>query len=212
MPFRLHHVWQRYETSFHSRGSGVVGLDFFADSTGSVWLDDVSLRTGDTSLFRRDFENGIVLLNYTVQPQEVSLETTYHRLLLLGSEVFDGAAVTSETLPPSDGRILLRRPPTDVPMLPATRTTLQPNRPNPFNPGTEIAFRLATTGPVRLAVYDVSGRLVRVLLQQTFSAPLEQRVQWDGRDTDGHPMPSGIYFYELRTPDFRQSRKMVLLR
>ncbi|MDH3199248.1 MAG: hypothetical protein OEO21_13520, partial [Candidatus Krumholzibacteria bacterium] len=177
--------------------SGLVGLDLFVDTPGSVWLDDVSLRAGDTALFRRDFEHGVVLLNYTTRTQTVDLETTYHRLQLPASAVFDGAAVRRETIPPSDARILLRASPSDVLEPPAA--LLLANRPNPFNPGTEISFTLRAPARVRLAVFEVTGRLLRVLLDEDLPGATPHRIAWDGRDARGERMPSGVYLYELRS-------------
>jgi hypothetical protein len=108
---RLDTSWRRFAVPFVAGGSGEAGLNLFVEAPGSVWIDDVSLREGDTSVYRRDFDRGIVLLNYTATPRTVTLGRTYYRLHIAGSPVFDGAAVTRETIPPSDARILLTTPP-----------------------------------------------------------------------------------------------------
>ena len=90
-------------------------------------------------------------------------------------------------------------------------TTLGANYPNPFNPQTTIAFSLRERGLVRLVVYDVAGARVRTIANQDFAAGAHTRV-WDGRNDTGQPVASGVYFYELVTGDFRQTRKMVLLK
>ena len=86
-----------------------------------------------------------------------------------------------------------------------------PNRPNPFNPETVIEFGLPAASPVTLRVYNVSGRLVRRLIDEEMSAGVHV-VRWNARDSKGSAMPSGIYFYELRARSFAQQRRMVLLR
>ena len=214
---RLPSEWKRFETSFRASGNSAAGLDFLVDAPGSVWLDDISLRRGDTALYRREFENGTVLLNYTNTTQVVPLWSTFHRLQVPGSEVFDGAAITTESVPPSDARILLRTSPTDVAPEPGSiaapaRNILAPNRPNPFNPSTEVRFTVASDGPVRLAVYDVGGRLVRVLVDGERQAGLEHVALWDGRDSAGIEAPSGVYVMRLTAPGFTTARKMVLAR
>lgn len=87
---------------------------------------------------------------------------------------------------------------------------LRQNYPNPFNPTTNIAFRLESAGPVRLAIYDVHGALVEVLLD-THLDPGEHEVVWrPGIDTSRRA--TAAYFYRLETPDATLTRKMILLK
>jgi hypothetical protein len=203
--------WTRYDIPFVANGTGGAGLDIFVSVPGSVWLDDVSMKVGDSSIYRRDFEHGTVLLNYTTYTQTVPLGGTYYRLAIPGSTVFNGAQVTSESVPPSDARILLVQPqPTASPAPRAGHAALHPNEPNPFNPRTRISFTLEHGEHVRLAVYDVAGRLVRGL-ENRWLAPGEHSVVWDGNDALGRPAGSGVYFDRIETPSFRQSRRMTLL-
>ncbi|MFQ5599850.1 MAG: putative glycoside hydrolase [Candidatus Krumholzibacteriia bacterium] len=209
-------TWTRFETSFSSNATARAGLNFFVTAPGTLWIDDVSLRRGDTSLFRRDFDHGIVLLNYTNDTQVVPLETTFFRLRIPGSNVFDGTPVAYETVPPSDARILVREPasattPTGSGPGVTWQTVLHPNEPNPFNPWTRIRFGLAREGHAHVAVYDVAGRLVRTLVDRQLPAG-SHRARWDGSDWRGRRMGSGIYLYRLTAPGFTRTRKMVLVR
>jgi flagellar hook assembly protein FlgD len=88
---------------------------------------------------------------------------------------------------------------------------LEGNHPNPFNPATVIAWTLPAPGKVLLEVYDLSGGLVRVLENGTMGEG-RHTTTWDGRDEAGHAVPSGVYLYALEGEDFRESRKMVLIR
>lgn len=90
-------------------------------------------------------------------------------------------------------------------------TYLGQNVPNPFNPVTVISFGLAQRGDVSLCVYDVAGRLVRVIVNGVLPAGNYQQ-QWDGRDGTGVAVASGVYFYRLVTPGFDEARRMVLLK
>jgi len=85
------------------------------------------------------------------------------------------------------------------------------NRPNPFNPATRIEFRLARKMDVSLRIYDVSGRLIK-----TIHVPNARKgknvVEWDGTDSRGIRVSSGVYFCRLKTPRYDVSTKMVLLR
>ena len=89
--------------------------------------------------------------------------------------------------------------------------SLSQNYPNPFNPTTAIEFSVPRTGQVTLDVYDVLGRRVRRLVSETVSAGIK-RVIWDGLDADGLPAASGIYFYRIEVGEYRETRKMLLLK
>lgn len=88
---------------------------------------------------------------------------------------------------------------------------LSQNYPNPFNSSTTIAYELATRQHVNISVYDILGRLVRTLVDDTRSAG-SYRIDWDGTDASDRFVASGVYLYRIRTDAFHQARKMVLLK
>ena len=88
---------------------------------------------------------------------------------------------------------------------------LYQNVPNPFNPTTTIGFDLPKLARVTLSIYDVTGTLINTLVDGEM-APGRKSIRWDGRDTGGLGVASGVYFYRLETPTFGQSKKMILLR
>jgi hypothetical protein len=90
-------------------------------------------------------------------------------------------------------------------------TTLHPNVPNPFNPTTIIRFDLARDGRVRLQVFDVSGRLVKTLVDGDMSRGFGKAVTWSGLDDSGRRVSSGVYFCKLTAADLTATRKMVTL-
>ncbi len=83
--------------------------------------------------------------------------------------------------------------------------------PNPFNPTTTIAYSLPRAGRASLKVYDLRGRLVRVLLDGDQPAG-PGRVVWDGADGDGAAVASGIYFHELIAAGETRLGKMTLVK
>ena len=92
------------------------------------------------------------------------------------------------------------------------QAALDVNYPNPFNPTTAIPFALH--GPatdVRLQVYNLLGQRVRTLLSGPMGAGFHTIV-WNGRDDAGREVAAGLYISELRTPEFRQTRKMSLIK
>lgn len=94
---------------------------------------------------------------------------------------------------------------------PAARLALEPNRPNPFNPRTEIGFSLAEPGSVELRILDARGRHVRQLLADHRDAG-RHSVVWDGRDDAGTPLASGVYLVQMVAGLQERQTKMVLVR
>jgi hypothetical protein len=88
---------------------------------------------------------------------------------------------------------------------------LHQNTPNPFNPTTTISFTLPERGRVTLAIYDVRGRLVRTLVDESVGEGYQERL-WDGKDAKGARVSSGVYFYTLAAGDRTITKKMLLLK
>jgi hypothetical protein len=89
---------------------------------------------------------------------------------------------------------------------------LHPCRPNPFNPRTTIAYELPADGPVSLRIYDVAGRLVRVLRQAASEAAGRHEAVWDGQDAQGRGVASGTYLCRLESGRHRAVQRLVLVR
>ncbi len=85
------------------------------------------------------------------------------------------------------------------------------NYPNPFNPETTIEYVVPSDGPVSLTVFDTRGRQVRVLVDERKPAG-RHAVSWDGRDDDGHPLASGVYFHRFEAAGETRVGKMVILK
>ena len=93
-------------------------------------------------------------------------------------------------------------------------TSLLPNYPNPFNPETWIPYQLSKPADVKLTIYDINGRIVRDLdLGHQRAGIYQSRARaahWDGRNTQGEPVASGLYFYTLKAGEFSATRKMLI--
>ncbi len=94
---------------------------------------------------------------------------------------------------------------------PVYETALEQNIPNPFNPTTQIPFTLAQAGEVSVRIYDVRGALVATPHSGELGAG-RHRVDWDGRDSNGRPVASGMYVYTLTAGNTRFKKKMMLLK
>ncbi len=90
-------------------------------------------------------------------------------------------------------------------------TALASIYPNPFNPLTKIAFDLASKEHVELAIYDVSGRAVAVLVDRELGAGRHEAF-WNGKMAGGTTAASGVYFCTLRAGNMSETKKLVLLR
>ena len=96
------------------------------------------------------------------------------------------------------------------------QSLLLQNYPNPFNPETWIPYQLSEDSPVSVSIYDTTGKLVRTLRLGFQSAGFynnrERAAYWDGRNALGEPVASGVYFYQLVTSSFQQTRRMLILK
>jgi CubicO group peptidase (beta-lactamase class C family) len=84
--------------------------------------------------------------------------------------------------------------------------------PNPFNPSTQIGFRLASASQVSLKIYDVGGDLVRVLVDGVALNSGEQMFTWDGRGEGGKVLASGVYLSRLDVEGVSYTSRMLLLK
>jgi choice-of-anchor B domain-containing protein len=85
------------------------------------------------------------------------------------------------------------------------------NHPNPFNPVTTVEYEMDRAMHARLRIYDVSGALVRTLLDERVPAGPHQ-ARWDGRDESGRAVASGVYYCRLEAGTTRATLRMVLLK
>jgi hypothetical protein len=88
---------------------------------------------------------------------------------------------------------------------------LRQNVPNPFNPTTTIGFTVPERGHVALTIYNVEGKRVATLVDEVMTAG-NKRITWNGRNSIGNPVGSGVYFYRLQAGKRSLTKKMVLIR
>ena len=92
-----------------------------------------------------------------------------------------------------------------------TEYRLSQNYPNPFNPSTNIELSLPRSGQVEIEVFNILGRHVRRLIDRELPAGVH-RIVFDGKSDDGTPLATGVYFYRISSGDFRDSKKMLLVK
>jgi len=93
-----------------------------------------------------------------------------------------------------------------------TDYVLEQNYPNPFNPTTNIRFELPRDKAVSLTIFDVSGRIVKRLVDGQYLSQGVHEVQWDGTSDAGSQVASGTYLYRLQFGNFAHTKTMVLLK
>ena len=139
----------------------------------------------------------------------------------IGTDSVDAATIEAwiaEARLKDDGSLVFQQGIENLEALLATlipkETSLQPNYPNPFNPETWIPYQLATPAEVTVTIFDLNGRVVRILELGHQAAGLYQSrnraVHWDGRNQRGESVASGLYFYTLKANDFTATRKMSI--
>jgi hypothetical protein len=208
---------------------GDTGADEIDNVTGGMALISYSLVEGSGGSGAWDNSYGTNGgNNIDVDPMFVNAPAGSLQLAL-GSPAIDVGDNNATYLPPTDidGRARIRDGvvdmgpyefgdlPTGIGDIDAPATprvsALRNAFPNPFNPTLTIAYDLATPGRVQLYVYDVAGRLVRRLVDEHQAAGA-YRMTWDGRNTSGTRVSTGVYFIRYQTPEVRFQRKVVLLK
>jgi len=84
--------------------------------------------------------------------------------------------------------------------------SLEQNYPNPFNPSTSIQFRIPENSFVTLKIYNVLGKEITTLVNEKLNTG-KYEIEWNASE-----YPSGVYFYQLKTNDFAETKKMILVK
>jgi len=92
-----------------------------------------------------------------------------------------------------------------------TTYRLEQNYPNPFNPSTSIQYYIPSTSDVKIEIYNLLGSKITSFFEGKQSAG-NHTINWNGTDQSGNPVASGIYFYKLSTPNFSETKKMMLMK
>ncbi|MBE77472.1 MAG: hypothetical protein CMG41_07025 [Candidatus Marinimicrobia bacterium] len=88
---------------------------------------------------------------------------------------------------------------------------LHQNYPNPFNPITSLRYDLPKDDLVNITIYDMMGRIVKTLVNSSQTAGYKS-IQWSATNDRNEPVSAGLYLYVIQAGEFRQTKKMVLLK
>ncbi len=184
-----------------------ISIGSFGVANGWMWLG----RIDDARVWNRALSADQILSLYTagqdlILAEETNIGEDWAACVTPFSASEAGATVCADTLSITDSGTGITENET-----PPVEVALYQNVPNPFNPTTTIRYDVLTRGDVSLRVYDVSGRLVKTLVNGPQSAG-RQSATWDGTDENGNRVGSGVYFYQLKTAGTVFTKKMVLLK
>jgi hypothetical protein len=192
--------------------NGVAGDPISDGLTFSIVGGDGANNQGDPDIIQALSATAVPVFNYgsgTLAGARVEADGYRLVFLAFGLEGIATSAMRNEVM---DNSLAWLIGATSTPVQDTPRVlTLAQNTPNPFNPLTKIDFALDQNGPVRLAVYDLQGRLVRTLISEPMIAGQHTQV-WDGRDDANQPAASGTYVYRLTADGTTLSHKMTLVK
>lgn len=175
----------------------------------AVLLNTVSLKLAQTRVVSLDGATASQAISYAWDLIADGNCVNDERAKTIADEINNGRAIPAGWIPLGTPNYTYSEPGVSLRELPGM-TQLLPNAPNPVAAmGTDIRFRLAQDGTVRVSIFDVQGRVVRTLAEG-FETAGEHAVHWDGRDARGSTLASGLYFYTLTSPDGTFTRKLVV--
>ncbi|MCK4406494.1 MAG: T9SS type A sorting domain-containing protein, partial [Bacteroidales bacterium] len=88
---------------------------------------------------------------------------------------------------------------------------LNQNYPNPFNPETTISFLIPKISKVEISIYNIKGQKIKTLVNKNLQRG-HHEILWNGKNENGEPVSSGIYFYKMETDNFSEIKKAILLK
>ncbi len=218
-------TWSQTSLNNRSVGSLVVsgnyvfaGIDllngvYLSTDNGTTWAQTAlnnqvvrSLAVNGNNVFVGTYPGSFYVSNNNgaswTQRNEGLGNATVYALTILNNYIFAGTEANSVYRRPLTELIGIKPISEQVP----SHYALEQNYPNPFNPKTVISFQLPVSSNVKLIVYDVLGREAATLVNEPLK-PGTYEVDFDGTN-----YPSGVYFYALTAGEFRQTRKMVLVK
>jgi hypothetical protein len=170
---------------------------------GTTWVsaENVNPPNAQQNTWVRVDVNVIALFG---TPNQVKLR---FRASDLGTGSIVEAAVDDLVVLTSSGTTGIEGPAAAAPV----RFTVGPSQPNPFNPSTTLTYSLPSQTEVSVTVYDAAGRVVRELSRKIETAG-EHAISWDGRDSAGATMSSGVYHIRVEAAGQAGTQKIVLLK
>ena len=191
-------------------GDGVPASDCFLAGPIGIYVDDLGM-VYYTEEFGRVLGKvippsaTITGIAHIDSSSNRDITQTYTGVVYASNGVDTDSVVFEITVVPSDQTSIGES--TQLPM----KFALHQNYPNPFNPITQIKYDLPEDAMVSITIYDIMGRSIRSLVNSQQTAGYKT-VQWDATNDKNRPVSAGLYLYTIQAGEFRQTKKMVLLK
>ncbi|MBN2102784.1 FG-GAP repeat protein [bacterium] len=187
-------------------------VDFVLDTIISNEPDDAKgMGDGNTVDDIQDADYGTSDTEFSLRVERDGKgEGRFYEVVYIAKDGSDNITTVSDTVWIMQSQKKLKKNQTQIAAIP-DKFTLHQNHPNPFNPATEIQFSLPESRQVTLTIYNNFGQEVHQLTNQHFQAG-HHTITWEGTDTHGTPVSSGIYIYQIRAGEFIDVKKMMLMR
>jgi len=183
------------------------GVQAFTGDDGILitWNSSMDLDFGYHRIYRYDTDSSVPAIEFTTVDTfyvDDAVEGNYEYWITavdVNGNESDPSIIVTVTLAIDNGLA--------VPM----DFALQQNYPNPFNPSTQIQYALPRDAKVTIAIYDLAGRRIRTLVNEQVSAGFHSTL-WNATSDMGSPVSAGVYIYTITANDFRDVKKMILLK
>jgi len=156
-------------------------------------------RGGEVGLFMSDSTTVVDMLTFVAQ----SVDTAYGR--------YPDSSATWQLMNPTPGATNTEELSLNDNVVIPSQYTLHQNYPNPFNPITTLRYELPENSHVNITIYDMLGKEVKTLINQTQDAGYKSLI-WDATNDYGKPVSAGIYLYQIQAGEYISTKKMVLLK
>ena len=203
--------WLKETIDLQAYAGESVALAFHSNDNGN-WasgaaLDDIQL--GMTPLWIASSSTGTIQYQ-GIETFEFSISTAglsdgNYSASVVVEDIYQSLSDTLEVNLTIDGALG-----TDTDVIP-DEFVLHQNYPNPFNPTTILSYDLPENGLVNITIYNIMGRLVRTLVNSSQTAG-HKSIQWNATNNRNEPVSAGLYLYIIQAGEFRQTKKMVLLK
>tara|TARA_B100001248_G_scaffold170573_1_gene129258 strand:- start:13 stop:1233 length:1221 start_codon:yes stop_codon:yes gene_type:complete len=215
----VNETWRGHVRRYWLSGPNEGQTDIFAniyDNIGWVYVDNITFN--DESIFWVATFNGPVMGLDTLG--QIVYQFNFNNSLLDGNTsaiqyndtLYLGALHENHIgIIPIPEEILSTSQKNDNSNLIVPKYQLNQNYPNPFNPLTRIRYHLPKNGLVNITVYDMLGNVVNQLVNEVQNSGYKS-IRWNATNNQGQPVSAGVYLYSLEVGDFRQTKKMILLK
>ena len=171
-------------------------------------VDAATVRIFDKELDAKTINDGPVGMHFTLDD---GTDYLVGNIYALGAPVAMPSVAGKKTVMPEQQEITPKTDPAAAVPTEARITALTSIQPNPFNPQTTVHFSLPKSERVRIAIHDVTGALVRQLVDETMPSGQHQ-ARWDGKSDRGTGVTSGVYFVRMMAGSYSEVRKIVMLK